>query len=101
MIGAKPGIEISQVQKTVDEQSRANEKDEGDCDFADDKQITKAISFFADGGITAAFFQRIVQIGVRRVRRWRESEYNSGQQGEQRRKHEHLSVNADRLCLRN
>ena len=64
MIRAKSGIKISQVQKAVDEQSSADEKYERDGDFADYKQTAELISFATHGRIAAAFFQRIVEIGI-------------------------------------
>src|SRR5437763_16532451 len=67
MIGAKSRIECAQREKTVDEQTGADQENKRDRHFGDNKQTPYAIAAHAWPGIAAAFLERFIQIETRRL----------------------------------
>ena len=63
---------------------------------ADDEQTAKAIALRARSGITAAFFQRVVQIEVRCLLAGARPKIDSGQRATDAGKDEHRGVDIDR-----
>src|SRR4029077_11398999 len=74
VIGTKSWIKITQMKKAVDQKPCTDQQHEGNGDLADHQQASNSVSFATSGGITPAFFQRIVQIQMRSMHRGRQTE---------------------------
>ena len=88
------------MKKAVNQQSRADQQDEGNRDFTDHKQAPNAIATRPGARIPASFLQCFVETEVRCLRRGYEAKNHSCQQRYQCGKDQHFSVNADGLSLR-
>ena len=69
----EPDVRVLQLQETLDQQPRPDEQQQRHGDFGDDQNVAHVLARPARAG-TPAFFQRLVQVGLRDLNRGRESE---------------------------
>src|SRR5262249_4617047 len=78
-------------------QTRADQQNHSQRDFADDQQVPYVMTARAATGAVARVFERLVQIGIRRVRRGRQAEEQSSEERKQQGKCEHCIINTQFL----
>src|SRR4051812_40940935 len=99
MIGAKTRIEISQMHEAVDQKSRTNEQNKRDRHLSDNERAAQSFPASA-AGISAAFFQRVVQIKMRRLAGRRQTEDQARDQRDNNGEQEDSTVDGDGVGLR-
>src|SRR5689334_5223482 len=81
MMRAKARIEIPQMHETLDQQSGANQEDEGHRHFANNEKTAQAMAL-SPTGVATALLQRLVEIKICCLRGWSEAKENAGDQGD-------------------
>src|SRR5262249_17883597 len=76
-------VQRPQPEKGPDQQSRADKQYQRQRDFDHDQRASKPAMPCARPRAPAALFQRLIQVNLRRLKRGRESEYDSGKEREQ------------------
>src|SRR5438034_4909339 len=100
MIGAETGIEIPQMHEAVDQEPGANQQDERDRYLGNDQRTAKTLPALTRTGIAAAFFQRVIQVEMRRLTGGRETENQTRDERDDDGKDQHFRVDRDRIGLR-
>src|SRR6185503_348685 len=73
VICVESGIDLSQVNKTLDQQSRTCEQNKRERDFRNDQQTADAITSATLSTMPPAVLEHFVEVGTRRLQRREES----------------------------
>src|SRR5262249_2851024 len=79
IVRIESGIDLSQVQKTLDQQSCACKQDEGERDLRNDQQTANSIAPASVRSTLSAVLECLVEIRPRGLEGGKKSEHESGQ----------------------